>query len=54
VTSFGRSWASTLPDTTIGEVLKAEEQAVEEARHRGLIGPDTQEKTMPNERLPIP
>ncbi len=42
------------PETTIGEVLKAEEQAVEEARRRGLIGPDTQENAMPNERLPTP
>lgn len=31
------------PGTTIGEVLKAEEDAVMEARRRGLIGPDTQE-----------
>lgn len=31
------------PGTTIGEVLKAEDAAVEIARRRGLIGPDTQE-----------
>ena len=31
------------PRTPIGEVIKAEEEAVEEARRRGLIGPDTQE-----------
>lgn len=38
------------PSTPIGEVLKAEDEAVAEARKRGLIGPDTEEKSDIDER----
>lgn len=42
------------PGTTIGEVLKAEDEAVKIARRRGLIGPDTQENTGSNETSAAP
>lgn len=41
------------PGTTIGEVLKAEEAAVEIARRKGLIGPDTRENQSSNERSAV-
>lgn len=42
------------PGTTIGEVLKAEDDAVEIARRKGLIGPDTQEIANANETSASP